>query len=704
MKYILFLLWIFFSSWVFGQTGKLPELNLDRRADTLYVDSLIQVGLSNWHEVSLLKSNLKNDTLKLNALAYLPLVYRARSGKRDSALFYAQKLIALAHEYRQPRDELKGLYLAASYYQVNRPNFPKALQFNHEAIQLIEQNNFLKPERWKFRLSLGEILIALEQYQKALNELQLARLELEEHRATVGKNYVFYHSNILQQIGNSYRRLTDFSEAERHLLDAIEEIKPTQSATSLYYLYSDLGELYSYYRRYEQAISSFLKAEKESARMKNRNMTFHVWSSLAQTYCFLKNYDQAIVFAEKAMVKGTLLVTDRQCYDALYQSYQAKEQWDKAFFYYKKFNNISDTLSSRRKHNESIFMQNQFELDQLALHSRQAQQLQAQKLVAFQKQVEIEKLKANAEKIAFLEKTEKAELQRSLETAALKAAAQQAQQKQQQEINKLKINELNQKVTLQNRTRNFLLTGLGLLSFLGLILFHYNQRLRTANIQLIIKNREIEEAFGKGQSTERKRVSADLHDEIGSALSTIAIFSDLTKRKAQKTAPELVSELERIGAKSREMIQTMRDTIWTLNEDNSQNLWDRMQQYGIETLAVKNIELDWQIPTNAPEAPFTAKRNLFLAYKEALNNIVKHAEATVVRIKYNVEQATLQLIITDNGKGFDCIEARQQGNGLRNFEERMKEIGGKINIESNAGKGTVLAFTMPLHIPTPALS
>ncbi|WP_428662713.1 tetratricopeptide repeat-containing sensor histidine kinase [Runella sp.] len=227
--------------------------------------------------------------------------------------------------------------------------------------------------------------------------------------------------------------------------------------------------------------------------------------------------------------------------------------------------------------------------------------------------------------------------------------------------------------------------------------------LSAANAELLRKNREIEEAFWKGQSTERKRVSADLHDEIGSALSTIAIFSDLTKRKAQKTAPELVGELERIGLKSREMIQTMRDTIRALNEDNPQSIWDRMQQYGIETLAAKNVALNWQITSDtAAEVPFAAKRTLFLAFKEALNNIIKHAEATSVSVKNEVGNGQLTLIITDNGKGFDVGNAQNHGNGLRNFEERMKEIGGKINIESNAGKGTVLAFTMPLHIPTPA--
>ncbi|MCY7352632.1 MAG: histidine kinase [Cytophagaceae bacterium] len=129
---------------------------------------------------------------------------------------------------------------------------------------------------------------------------------------------------------------------------------------------------------------------------------------------------------------------------------------------------------------------------------------------------------------------------------------------------------------------------------------------------------EVQTAFDKGQTTERKRVSADLHDEIGSALSTIAILSDLTKRKAQKTAPELMNELERIGVKSRDMIQTMRDPIWTLNENNSQSLWERMYLYSNEVLTAKGITFDWQVAMNGYPVSVAVKRNVLLAYKEAL--------------------------------------------------------------------------------------
>ena len=300
-----------------------------------------------------------------------------------------------------------------------------------------------------------------------------------------------------------------------------------------------------------------------------------------------------------------------------------------------------------------------------------------------------------------------------------------------QEIQKLSIQQerRNKELALtnmaqQNRLKQFGFIG-GLLFLLGvaLVLYRINRQKQKLNEQLAYQKAEIENlnsnleqkveertaellnalkevktAFDKGQTTERKRVSADLHDEIGSALSSIAIFSDVTKMKAQKTAPELVNELDKIGTKSRDIIQTMRDTIWTLNEDSQQSLWERMYQSCSETLQAKNIALDWQFPpeNELPELPFNTKRNLFLAFKEAITNILKHAEATTVKIESTIENEQFTLKITDNGNGFDIYSLKKEGNGLHNFEKRMKEIGGIIEVQSSLNQGTLVQFSIKL--------
>ena len=275
-------------------------------------------------------------------------------------------------------------------------------------------------------------------------------------------------------------------------------------------------------------------------------------------------------------------------------------------------------------------------------------------------------------------------------------------------------------VAQQSRLKLYiLLSGLLLLGSVTLVLYRNNRQKQIFNVQLGEQKEEIENlntnlekkveertaelqnalnevqtAFNKGQTTERKRVSADLHDEIGSALSSIAIFSDMIKIKAEKIAPDLVNELDKIGTKSRDTIQNMRDTIWTLNEDSKQSLWERLYLSASESLLAKNIALDWQLPPDneLPEFPFNTKRNLLLIFKEAVINILKHADASLVTVKSNSQNGQFILKITDNGNGFDISTLKKGGHGLHNFSNRMTEIGGKALLNSQTGIGTTLVL------------
>ena len=219
---------------------------------------------------------------------------------------------------------------------------------------------------------------------------------------------------------------------------------------------------------------------------------------------------------------------------------------------------------------------------------------------------------------------------------------------------------------------------------------------RTEELQNALN--EVQTAFNKGQTTERKRVSADLHDEIGSALSSIAIFSDMIKIKAEKIAPELANELDKIGIKSRDIIQNMRDTIWTLNEQSKQSLWERLYLSASESLNSRNISLDWQLPSDneLPEFPFNTKRNVLLIFKEAIINILKHADASLVTVESSSENGQFTLKITDNGSGFDVLTLKNSGQGLNNFKNRMTEIGGKAILNSQIGLGTTIILQIDL--------
>lgn len=194
----------------------------------------------------------------------------------------------------------------------------------------------------------------------------------------------------------------------------------------------------------------------------------------------------------------------------------------------------------------------------------------------------------------------------------------------------------------------------------------------------------------------RNRIAADLHDEVGSNLNSIAIFVELLRRKSP---PELLPILDKITNNSTESVQLMQDTIWAIQakNDNFQKFIDRMRGFATEVLAAKGISLSFenQVDSNKNSLTMDARKNAYMIYKEAINNVVKHSKATKVEVKIVMENNQIIIEVSDNGIGFDQ-NLITEGNGLRNFEERAENNEMKLNIDSVAGIGTKVLLEIPL--------
>ena len=194
----------------------------------------------------------------------------------------------------------------------------------------------------------------------------------------------------------------------------------------------------------------------------------------------------------------------------------------------------------------------------------------------------------------------------------------------------------------------------------------------------------------------RNRIAADLHDEVGSNLNSIAIFVELLRRKSP---PELLPILDKITSNSVESVQLMQDTIWAIQSKNDdfQKFIDRMRGFATEVLAAKGIALDFDNQTDSHKNSLTmdTRKNAYLIYKEAINNIVKHSRATKAEVRISQENNQILIEISDNGIGFDPNQATE-GNGLHNFEQRAEDNEMKLNIDSMQGKGTKVMLGIPL--------
>jgi signal transduction histidine kinase/ligand-binding sensor domain-containing protein len=195
----------------------------------------------------------------------------------------------------------------------------------------------------------------------------------------------------------------------------------------------------------------------------------------------------------------------------------------------------------------------------------------------------------------------------------------------------------------------------------------------------------------------RSAISSDLHDEVGTALTSISIFSEM----ARKTAPPLSKEdqyLQRIGDRSRESIEKMSDIIWSINpnSDSLEQMLVRMKNYTTEIAEAKDIAIHWEESNSLPHFKLSMehRKNIYLLYKEAVNNVIKHAGAKNIYILLQSLKNGITLRIRDDGKGFDFNTANN-GNGLKNMKRRATTLKGTIDIISGSNNGTSIQLFIP---------
>jgi two-component system, NarL family, sensor histidine kinase UhpB len=187
----------------------------------------------------------------------------------------------------------------------------------------------------------------------------------------------------------------------------------------------------------------------------------------------------------------------------------------------------------------------------------------------------------------------------------------------------------------------------------------------------------------------RVKIAADLHDEVGSTLSSIMIISDM----AQNVKGNNQKMFSKINADSKSVIESVDDIIWSINpiNDSLKGICIRLKTYAMPLAESKNIALEFNIAAGFEkvQVPMVIGRNLYLIVKEAINNLVKYAEAEKAKVEISMDQNTILATIQDNGKGFDT-ENQNNRNGIKNMQARAIEAGGKLKISSELQKGTLI--------------
>jgi ligand-binding sensor domain-containing protein/two-component sensor histidine kinase len=219
--------------------------------------------------------------------------------------------------------------------------------------------------------------------------------------------------------------------------------------------------------------------------------------------------------------------------------------------------------------------------------------------------------------------------------------------------------------------------------FLGIVFLIYRMR-----IQKIL-------AIGKIRS----RLASDLHDDMGSTLSTINILSSMAKTKIG-TDPAKTSEyISKISENSQRMMESMDDIVWSIKpqNDSMDKLIARMREFANQVLESKDILIQIDVEEKVVDVKLNmeAIRDLFLIFKEAINNAAKYSKAERVFISFSLERNVLRMLIKDDGVGFD-IEQVEEGNGLGNMKKRANVLNGGLNISSCPAQGTEILLEVKL--------
>ncbi len=209
------------------------------------------------------------------------------------------------------------------------------------------------------------------------------------------------------------------------------------------------------------------------------------------------------------------------------------------------------------------------------------------------------------------------------------------------------------------------------------------------------KEFEKQMAVMAAQQHERDRISSDMHDELGSGVTVIRLMSEILKSRIKDNS---VPELDKISNSANELLSKMNTIIWTMKSSNDtlESLVAYIRAHAIEYFDSTPIDCSVVVPPVIPQVDINGekRRNIFLSVKEALNNAMKHSQATQIKVDIAAKDQKLVIRVADNGVGIDTEKLRRFGNGLSNMRRRMESIDGQFKIENNGM--CVLTFEAPL--------
>ena len=555
-------------------------------------------------------------------------------------------------------------------------NYPEAIKNYLAGLKISEETGSIGNVGSAYN-NIGEIFNNQGNYSEAMKNY-LAGLKSFE-AAKVKDGIAISYDNI----GEIYQKQGNFAEAIKYHRAALkigEEIKYTYGIA---YSYRNLGNAYFHQSNYIEALENYLSSLKLFNQIEENEGLAKINLNIGETYFRMNNFPEARKYLNQALSAAKQFHGKRiikETYENLARLDSAAGDWEGAYRDQKLFALYRDSLINEENTNKIMENMMQYEYgkkeDSLKYHQVLTDEKLKQQTLLGQQQQQSLLFKENEVALLNNEKQlQQLKLQKNEANYAVQKAETDKKQNQVALLNKEKAIQTLQ-LKKQKLLKNYLLLSLGVFIILSFFVYNYYRTRQQLRLQTL-----------------RNKIASDLHDDVGSTLSSIFIFSQM----AQQQSKEVIPLLDIIGESSGKMLDAMADIVWTINPENDQfeKIISRMKNFSYELLGAKKIDFEFVADDDVTKVnvPMEVRKNLYLIFKEATNNMVKYAQADKAMFSIKGEKNNLTMIIHDNGKGFD-VNGSTTGNGLKNMRKRAEEIGARLVIDSLPGNGTTIEFSV----------
>jgi two-component system NarL family sensor kinase len=596
---------------------------------------------------------------------------------------------ALLHQINTAPDDTAKVYLYYAYGNlVENENLDSALFFYNKAKTLAEKLNFLKGQ-FKYAANYSAVMNMQGKLDEsyAINKWALD-FALRHNLPDVPKAYT--------NLGNSLQLKGHYDSASIYYLKAIEGFEKSGETQYLNILYQSMGVLFESLKQYDMAHRYHDKSIALSARIKDSLTLSSELVNKAIAYTMEKKMDEALPLLQQAIAIMQLNGYTAQEASALINLgnlYRKKKQYPQASEAFKRsvalsekldyamaatalsglavvYDDMGDYATANRYMEEALpLLEKEASFDELVYAYRSAALIKSHLKDYKAAYPLLEKYVTLNDSLTNINISKgAAELERKYETA-----------KKDKALLDQQLVIARNKAQLQARQTWLVVTFsvialLLVASFFGYRSYRNRQKLQQQKIIALQKQAEVIrlKATLEGQQDERQRIAKEIHDEIGSGLTTIVFLSNSAGNDER---------LEKIGTTARLLVNQMNEIVWSMSagQDKLEELVAYIRHNMGDLLSTVNIDYEFIIPDQIPDVNISGvqRRNIYLAVKEAVHNSIKHAGATMVFIEMDFTDG-LTIKIKDNGKGMETV--RKFGNGMKNMKHRMEYTGGSFTL------------------------